>query len=103
MRVAEAMVVFYNTLGFDVAELPAVDSVYAGSQMINFHRPETWQKEGFTLRAPAAPPPCGDLCCVWGGPQESLHERRAGAGAAIEEGPVKRHAGRRAEGTSTYT
>ena len=102
MRDTDAMVAFYKTLGFDIAELPPVVSVYAGDQMINFHRPETWQKDGFTLRAPAATPPCGDLCFVWDGSEESLHARLAEAGAAIEEGPVARHGGRRAEGTSTY-
>jgi catechol 2,3-dioxygenase-like lactoylglutathione lyase family enzyme len=39
---------------------------------------------------------------VWDGSQESLHARLAEAGAAIEEGPVTRHGGRRSEGTSTY-
>jgi catechol 2,3-dioxygenase-like lactoylglutathione lyase family enzyme len=102
MRQTDAMVAFYKKLGFDVAELPAVVSVYAGSQMINLHRPELWQRDGFTLRAPAATPPCGDLCFAWDGSQESLHARLAEAGAAIEEGPVTRHGGRRSEGTSTY-
>lgn len=102
MRNVDAMVAFYKSLGFDVAEQRAVISVYAGRQMINFHRPETWQREGFTLRAPAASPPCGDLCFVWDGPRESLSALLDGAGAAIEEGPVMRHGGRRAEGTSVY-
>jgi hypothetical protein len=38
---------------------------HIGDQMINFHRPVTWQRESFTLRAPAAKAPCGDLCFVW--------------------------------------
>ena len=102
MKDTDAMVAFYRSLGFDVAELPGVVSVYAGSQMINLHRPDIWQREGFSLRAPAATPPCGDLCFVWDGSQESLHAALDRAGAAIEEGPVTRRGGRRADGTSTY-
>ena len=45
------MVAFYRRSGFDVAEHPHVVSVYVGDQMINFHRPATWQRESFTLRA----------------------------------------------------
>ncbi len=67
------MVAFYRSLGCDVAEHPHVVSVYVGDQMINFHRPAIWQRDGFTLRAPAAIPPCGDLCFVWDGSPESLH------------------------------
>jgi catechol 2,3-dioxygenase-like lactoylglutathione lyase family enzyme len=102
MRDTEAMVSFYRSLGFDVAELPPVVSVYAGAQMINFHRPELWPRKGFTLRAPAATPPCGDLCFVWEGSPESLHALLDDVGAAIEEGPVTRHGGRGTEGTSVY-
>jgi catechol 2,3-dioxygenase-like lactoylglutathione lyase family enzyme len=98
----EGMVAFYRSLGFDAVELGPVVSMYAGSQMINFHRPELWQRNGFTLRAPAATPPCGDLCFVWEGSAESLHALLEGVGAAIEEGPVARHGGRRIEGTSVY-
>jgi len=102
MRDSDAMVAFYRSLGFDVAEHPPVVSVYAGNQMVNLHRPETWQREGFTLRAPAAEPPCGDLCFVWQGSPESLHAVLDAARAAIEEGPVTRNGGRRADGTSVY-
>jgi catechol 2,3-dioxygenase-like lactoylglutathione lyase family enzyme len=103
MQNTEAMVTFYRSLGFDVAEQKAVVSVYAGPQMINFHRPSIWQREGFTLRAPAAVPPCGDLCFVWDGSADALHALLAAAGASIEEGPVARGGGRRAEGMSVYT
>ena len=102
MRDTEAMVAFYRSLHFDVAEHLRVVSVYAGSQMINFHRPATWQREGFTLRAPAARPPCGDLCFFWEGSQESLRALLGEARATIEEGPVTRGGGRRADGTSFY-
>ena len=102
MHDAEAMVAFYRSLGFDVAEHPAVVSVYAGRQMINFHRPAVWQREGFTLRAPAATPPCGDLCFVWEGSRQSLTSRLGEVGATVEEGPVTRSGGRRADGTSVY-
>ena len=102
MRDTEGMVGFYGALGFDVVELGPVVSVYAGNQMINFHRPELWRRDGFTLRAPAAAPPCGDLCFVWDGSPEALNERLNAVGATIEEGPVTRHGGRHAEGTSVY-
>jgi catechol 2,3-dioxygenase-like lactoylglutathione lyase family enzyme len=102
MQHTEAMVAFYRTLGFQVAEQPHVVSVYAGNQMINLHRPETWQRDGFTLRAPAATPPCGDLCFVWDGSPASLHALLDRAGAQIEEGPVERQGGRREAGSSVY-
>ena len=102
MQDTDAMVTFYRALGFDVAEHKAVVSVYAGEQMINFHRPHIWPREGFTLRAPAARPPCGDLCFVWDGVADTLHRHLADAGAVIEEGPVERAGGRRATGASVY-
>lgn len=98
----DAMVAFYRALGCDVAETKHLVSVYVGKQMINLHRPELW-KRGFSLRAPEATPPCGDLCFVWEGTAESLHELLAHAGADIEEGPVAREGGRRAPATSVYT
>ena len=87
MQDTDAMVAFYRALGFDVAEHPHVVSVYVGDQMINFHRPATWQREGFTLRAPNARPPCGDLCFVWDGTPDALHARLDEAGAPIDRGP----------------
>jgi len=102
MQHTEAMVAFYRSLGLQVAEHPHVVSVYAGNQMINLHRPETWQKKGFTLRAPAAIPPCGDLCFVWGGSSDSLGTLLDAAGAEVIEGPVAREGGRRADASSVY-
>ena len=102
MQHEEAMIAFYKALGMDVAEHPGVVSVYAGSQMINLHRPAIWQRADFTLRAPAAQPPCGDLCFVWDGSADTLHTRLAGAQAEIVEGPVEREGGRRARATSVY-
>jgi len=102
MEHEDEMVAFYRALGFDVAEHEYFVSVYAGVQMINLHRRSIWQREGFTLRAPAARPPCGDLCFVWEGPAEALHARLEAIGAAIEEGPVERPGGRRATATSVY-
>ena len=102
MQQTEAMVAFYRSLGLQVAEHPHVVSVYAGNQMINLHRPETWQKKGFTLRAPAAIPPCGDLCFVWGGSPDSLGTLLDAAGAEVIEGPVAREGGRRADASSVY-
>jgi len=97
-----AMVAFYRSLGLPVAEHPHVVSIYVGDQMINLHRPATWQREGFTLRAPAAMPPCGDLCFVWEGSPEALHALLHDASAEIIEGPVPRQGGRRADASSVY-
>ncbi|TMM17781.1 MAG: VOC family virulence protein [Actinobacteria bacterium] len=102
MQDTGAMVAFYRALGFDVTEREPVVSVYAGAQMINFHRPVTWQQDHFTLRAPAAKPPCGDLCFVWEGSQESLQTLLRDARAEVIEGPVARDGGRRAHGSSLY-
>jgi catechol 2,3-dioxygenase-like lactoylglutathione lyase family enzyme len=99
---SDAMVAFYRALGFDMVERPPVVSVYVGNQMINFHRPATWQRDGFTLRAPNARPPCGDLCFVWDGTPESLRARLDEAGASVEEGPVAREGGRRRDASSVY-
>ena len=98
----DAMVAFYASLGFEVSEQPHLVSVYVGDQMINFHRPATWQRVGFTLRAPNAVPPCGDLCLVWAGSSEALNATLAGAGATIIEGPVARKGGRGADASSVY-
>jgi catechol 2,3-dioxygenase-like lactoylglutathione lyase family enzyme len=103
MRDTDTMVAFYRALGFAIAEHTAIVSVYAGAQMINFHRPALWPRPEFTLRAPAATPPCGDLCFVWSGTQDELHALLREVSAAVEEGPVTRNGGRRAEGTSVYT
>jgi catechol 2,3-dioxygenase-like lactoylglutathione lyase family enzyme len=102
MQDTEAMAAFYRSLGLQVAEHPHVVSVYVGNQMINLHRPETWRREGFTLRARAAEPPCGDLCFVWDGSPESLHARLHDAGTEIIEGPVGREGGRRKAASSVY-
>jgi catechol 2,3-dioxygenase-like lactoylglutathione lyase family enzyme len=103
MRETDAMVAFYRALGFDVEEQKAVVAVRAGANMINFHRPELWPRPEFTLRAPAAVPPCGDLCFVWNGRADALHTLLLDADAAIEEGPVARVGAQRTEATSVYT
>ena len=102
MQNADAMLAFYRKLGFDVREGAQVCSVYAGDQMINFHRPALWQGGTFTLRAPAARPPCGDLCFVWDGTAAALKEMLDRASAAIVEGPVARQGGRKAAASSVY-
>jgi catechol 2,3-dioxygenase-like lactoylglutathione lyase family enzyme len=99
---SDAMVAFYRALGFDIAEHPHFVSVYAGDQMINFHRPTTWQREGFTLRASNARPPCGDLCFVWDGTPDALRARLDAVRASVEEGPVAREGGRRQPASSVY-
>lgn len=102
MQNTDAMIAFYRSLGLQVAENAQAVSVYIGSQMINFHRPATWQRETFTLRAPAAKPPCGDLCFVWDGTPEVLKSMLDRLGAKIVEGPVARQGGRRAAASSVY-
>jgi len=102
MQNTEAMVTFYRGLGCDVTENAAACSVYFGDNMINFHRPATWQRESFTLRAPAARPPCGDLCFVWDGSTASLKALLDRAGAKIIEGPVARQGGRKKAASSVY-
>ena len=57
MRNTDAMVRFYRALGFTVNAGAQVCSVHFGDQKINFHQPALWQREGFTLRAPAGPGP----------------------------------------------
>ena len=98
----DAMVAFYKKLGFEVRESAAAVSVYAGRNMINFHRPARWQDAAFTLRAPAAKPPCGDLCFVWDGTAAELKAWLDASGARVEEGPVARPGGRQAQGMSSY-
>jgi len=102
MQNTEAMIAFYRRLGLEVRETAQACSVYIGDQMINFHRPAAWQSETFTLRAPAAKPPCGDLCFVWEGTPESLKAMLDRAKAKIIEGPVPRQGGRKANASSVY-
>src|SRR5215470_16813422 len=100
MQNTDAMVAFYKRLGFQMSENENAVSVYVGSQMINFHRPGRWQDPGFTLRAPAARPPCGDLCFVWDGSAESLKALLDRASVKVELGPVDRAGARRKTGSS---
>src|SRR5262245_46769363 len=100
MQNTEAMLAFYRKLGFQIRENAGAVSVYVGSQMINFHRPARWQDPAFTLRAPAARPPCGDLCFVWEGSASSLRSLLDRTGAAIEVGPADRPGGRQKTGSS---
>ncbi|MCY4511023.1 MAG: hypothetical protein OXG35_29280 [Acidobacteria bacterium] len=105
MRNTEAMVQFYRALGFGVMEGERICSVHFGDNKINFHRPVAWQDASFTLRAPAAVPPCGDFCFVWDGTVATLHATLERAGAVVIEGPVPRTGGRdggTAGGTSHY-
>jgi len=103
MQNTDAMVAFYRSVGFEVRENANLVSVYVGTQMINFHRPALWQNPSFTLRAPAAKPPCGDLCFVWDGTAASLNTTLERANAKIETGPVDRAGGRQKTGSSVYT
>ena len=102
MANTEAMLAFYRALGCDVTETDNACSIYFGDNKINFHRPVLWQNKTFTNRAPAAVPPCGDLCFVWEGAADSLKSMLDRAAAKIELGPVPREGGRRKTGTSVY-
>jgi catechol 2,3-dioxygenase-like lactoylglutathione lyase family enzyme len=94
----EAMIAFYRSLGLEVKQGGQRVAVHFGDQKINFHVPAVWQRETFTLRAPAARPPCGDICWVWEGGLQALREMLGRAGAKIIEGPGPRD-GARAGGT----
>jgi catechol 2,3-dioxygenase-like lactoylglutathione lyase family enzyme len=102
MQNTEAMVAFYRDLGFRITEREHAVSVHVADQMINFHRPARWQDPVFTLRAPAAKPPCGDLCFVWEGTPAALTAMLERARARVIEGPVERQGGRGKSGVSVY-
>jgi catechol 2,3-dioxygenase-like lactoylglutathione lyase family enzyme len=102
MQNTQAMAAFYRGLGFEVVENANACSVYIGNQMINFHLPSRWQNAEFTLRAPAAKPPCGDLCFAWDGTPDQLKAMLDRAGAKIIEGPVARQGGRKKAASSVY-
>lgn len=102
MQNTDAMITFYRGLGLEVRDSANAVSVYVGDQMINFHRPALWRSGTFTLRAPAATPPCGDLCFVWEGTPAALRAMLDKAGAKIEEGPVARQGGRKKAASSVY-
>jgi len=102
MQNTAAMLTFYRGLGFQVTETARACSVYIGDQMINFHQPATWQDAAFTLRAPGAKPPCGDLCFVWDGTAAALKTWLDKAGAKVIEGPVARQGGRKKGASSVY-
>jgi catechol 2,3-dioxygenase-like lactoylglutathione lyase family enzyme len=101
MQDATAMVAFYRSLDLEVEETPYLVQVSLGTQMINFHRPDFWRGD-FDLRAPAAIPPCGDLCFVWQGSLATLRALLHLAGTVMVEGPVPRQGGRGTTGISTY-
>jgi catechol 2,3-dioxygenase-like lactoylglutathione lyase family enzyme len=102
LRDADAMAAFYRALGFPVDENDYLVVVHVGDQMINFHREAMWTRADFTLRAPAALPPCGDFCVRWEGTADALDAALATVGAAVEEGPVPRPGAKGVEATSVY-
>ncbi len=105
MQNTEAMIAFYRALGFGVREGGQIVSIHFADQKINLHRPTLWQGGTFTLRAPAARPPCGDFCWVWNGSRASLLAalERAGAGIEAEGERTGGRDGGDAVGQSTYT
>ena len=102
MQNTEQMLAFYRSLGLQVVEEKTTCSVYIGNQMIHFHKPAHWQDPAFTLRAPAARPPCGDLCFVWDGTPESLKTMLDHVGAKVIVGPVPRQGARKKASSSVY-
>ena len=106
MRSTEAMLSFYESLGFVVNQGQSICSVHFGDQKINYHRPILWQQKTFSLKAPAATPPCGDFCFVWNGTLQSLEATLNRVGATVIEGPEDRPGGRdggTVGGRSLYT
>lgn len=101
MQNTDAMIAFYRSLGLEVKEGQFLVQVYIGNQMLNLHRPELWQS-GFSLRAGAATPPCGDICLVWDGSADALKRLLDEANIEVEEGPVEREGGRQAAASSVY-
>ena len=102
LRDAHGVAAFYRALGCDVDETEHLVVVHLGDQMVNFHREEMWTRADFTLRAPAAVPPCGDLCLRWEGTADELAALLDAVGVAIEEGPVPRRGARGVDATSVY-
>jgi extradiol dioxygenase family protein len=98
---AAAMAAFYRAIGCAVSENEFLVRVQFGHQMINFHQPDPWRGD-FALRAPAARPPCGDICLVWEGSAETLTSTLRRAGVDVIEGPVPREGGRREVAVSRY-
>ena len=107
IRAVDSMLEFYRNLGFKISDYygPSVYSVHFNENKINFHTPELWQSEKFSLRGPTAQPGCGDFCFVWNDTEQALSDMLNKANAEIVEGPVDRKGGRdggRASGTSVY-
>lgn len=102
LRDADAMAAFYRAFGLVVDETEHLVVVHLGDQMINFHRVEMWTREDFMLRAPAAVPPCGDVCVRWEGSVDELDALLRNLGVGVEEGPVPRRGARGIDATSIY-
>ena len=101
----EAMLAFYEVLGFVVRRGERLHSIHFGNNRMNFHAPELWHDERFTLRGPTARPGCGDFCFVWQGSVEGIVERLRTLEVEVIEGPVAREGGRNGgavTGTSVY-
>jgi len=107
MDSTEEMLAFYSKLGCKVSEeyRGLIYSVCFGDNKINFHTPDVWKSDKFTLRGRSALPGCGDFCFVWAGSQQSLLDTLDDLNADIEEGPVMRKGGKGGGemGSSVYT
>ena len=76
IRAVDSMLEFYRKLGFKISDNygPLVYSVHFNENKINFHTPELWQSEKFSLRGPTAQPGCGDFCFVWNDTEQALSD-----------------------------
>ena len=100
------MMAFYEALGCKILDQGRIKAVVFGNNKINFHLPDLWNDQEFSLRGHTALPGSGDVCFVWDGTQEALMKTLEVAGAKIELGPVRRTGGMNegsTEGTSIYT
>lgn len=99
----DEMLDFYQLFGFKVDRslAPRLFAILTDSQKLNFHAPELWRNDSFTLRGPKATPGCGDLCFHWNSDLDSLRELLNTHSIEIEEGPVPRIGGQ-GRGTSLY-
>ncbi len=107
IQLVQEMLAFYKRIGFviDNSMAPRLYSAQLKDQKINFHAPELWRNERFTLRGPTAQPGCGDICLVWDADVSELRDWLQVLKVSEIEGPVQRKGGRnlgREEGTSVY-
>ena len=72
MKQVELMMTFYEALGCKILDQGRIKAVVFGNNKINFHLPDLWNDQEFSLRGHTALPGSGDVCFVWDGTQEAL-------------------------------